>query len=69
MKSFDELLLSEILSNIGNHYTDNYDSYRFGIRPKTKATWKSKLKAYIKKKLRVNEMYLNIEKYQRSMDQ
>lgn len=67
MKSFDELLLSEILSNIGNHYNDNYDFYRFGSRPESQKSWKSKLKDYLKKRLRFNEVHLNIEEYQRSL--
>jgi FkbM family methyltransferase len=69
MKSFDELLLSEILSNLGNQYSDNYDFYRFGSKPQNKTTWKSKLKTYLKKRLGVDNVYLNIGKYQKSLEQ
>ena len=69
MKSFDELLLSEILANIGNQYSDNFDFYRFGSKPKTKTTWKSKLKVRLKKKLGVNNINLDIERYHSSLEQ
>lgn len=48
MRSFDELLLHEVLISLGNNYTDNFDFYRFRHSKKKKLKFKSRVKRVIK---------------------
>ena len=45
--NFYKLLVNEILNNISNHYYDNYDYYRFGVK---KESWKQMIKNAMKKR-------------------
>lgn len=61
--NFYEQLMVELFSNIDNLYFDNYDPDRFGERPVPKKTWRSVLKKYLKKRLKVNETIYNKARY------
>ena len=54
---FYKRLMLEIFANLSNQYSDNYSESRFGKR--RKPSWKSRLKAAVKKKLGVKEYIKN----------
>ena len=42
--NFETVLMTEILSDLNNNFTDNHDVYRFGELPKEKISFKSIIK-------------------------
>jgi len=62
MNKFIEQLLIFIFLNIRNDYKDNYDYYRFGLKPEKRLTLKQKIKQKIIKLINGKFINLNIKK-------
>lgn len=52
-------VFSEISNNVSNHYSDNWDSYRFGKEPKRKISFKQKIISLLNSKNYYNLQTLN----------
>ena len=73
MESFVTKLFDEIVDNLKNDYSDNYDTDRFGKEPKTKLPLKTKIFSIIKKRKYVIDdaqivTFKSLDKYYERME-
>jgi len=67
MKSFEEMLISEIFASLGNHYANNYDSWRTARKRSLKRSLKTGLKALLPRMSAGRIACLRQESYQEAL--